>query len=118
MNQCDRGLSMTEELMVNMLGVRREGVTEAAGQLQKAGLIHYHRGRITVLDRPGLENRVCGCVLSMKRCGQVSSTTRAQKPPAALCSSLNWCSVTAFISTPRACRCGSIFSPLAVAVSR
>ncbi|MFO8064719.1 MAG: Crp/Fnr family transcriptional regulator [Spirochaetia bacterium] len=54
-------LSMTQELIANMLGVRREGVTEAAGKLQKAGLIDYHRGRITVLDRPGLEARVCEC---------------------------------------------------------
>jgi len=54
-------LSMTQELIANMLGVRREGVTEAAGKLQSAGLIHYSRGRITVLDRPGLEKRVCEC---------------------------------------------------------
>ena len=54
-------LSMTQELIANMLGVRREGVTEAAGNLQGAGLIHYSRGRITVLDRPGLEARVCEC---------------------------------------------------------
>jgi CRP-like cAMP-binding protein len=54
-------LSMTQDLIANMLGVRREGVTEAAGKLQKAGLIHYQRGRITVLDRPGLEARVCEC---------------------------------------------------------
>ncbi len=54
-------LSMTQELIANMLGVRREGVTEAAGRLQSAGLIHYNRGRITVLDRPGLEARVCEC---------------------------------------------------------
>jgi CRP-like cAMP-binding protein len=54
-------LSMTQELIANMLGVRREGVTEAAGKLQDAGLIHYNRGRITVLDRPGLEKRVCEC---------------------------------------------------------
>jgi CRP-like cAMP-binding protein len=54
-------LSMTQELIANMLGVRREGVTEAAGKLQDAGLIHYSRGRITVLDRPGLEARVCEC---------------------------------------------------------
>jgi CRP-like cAMP-binding protein len=54
-------LRMTQELIANMLGVRREGVTEAAGKLQSAGLIHYSRGRITVLDRPGLEARVCEC---------------------------------------------------------
>jgi CRP-like cAMP-binding protein len=54
-------LKMTQELIANMLGVRREGVTEAAGRLQSAGLIHYSRGRITVLDRPGLEARVCEC---------------------------------------------------------
>src|SRR5208337_3104056 len=54
-------LIMTQELIANMLGVRREGVTEAAGKLQSAGLIRYGRGRITVLDRPGLEARVCEC---------------------------------------------------------
>lgn len=54
-------LSMTQELIANMLGVRREGVTEAAGKLQHAGLIHYSRGKITVIDRPGLEARVCEC---------------------------------------------------------
>lgn len=54
-------LTMTQELIANMLGVRREGVTEAAGKLQSAGLIDYSRGRITVLDRPGLEARVCEC---------------------------------------------------------
>jgi CRP-like cAMP-binding protein len=54
-------LSMTQELIANMLGVRREGVTEAAGKLQGVGLIHYSRGRITVVDRPGLEKRVCEC---------------------------------------------------------
>jgi CRP-like cAMP-binding protein len=54
-------LRMTQELIANMLGVRREGVTEAAGKLQSAGLIRYGRGRITVLDRPRLEARVCEC---------------------------------------------------------
>ena len=54
-------LTMTQELIANMLGVRREGVTEAAGKLQDAGLIRYGRGRITVLDRPGLEKRCCEC---------------------------------------------------------
>ncbi|TAK43014.1 MAG: Crp/Fnr family transcriptional regulator, partial [Betaproteobacteria bacterium] len=52
-------LTMTQELIANMLGVRREGVTEAAGKLQTEGLLHYSRGRITVLDRPKLEARVC-----------------------------------------------------------
>jgi CRP-like cAMP-binding protein len=60
-------LTMTQELIANMLGVRREGVTEAAGHLQTAGLIHYSRGRITVLDRPKLEARVCECYAVVKR---------------------------------------------------
>jgi len=55
----DNELRMTQELIANMLGVRREGVTEAAGKLQKDGLINYSRGHITVLDRPKLEHRVC-----------------------------------------------------------
>jgi len=59
-------LSMTQELIANMLRVRREGVTEAAGKLQDAGLIRYHRGRITVLDRPGLEARACECYQVVK----------------------------------------------------
>ena len=54
-------LTMTQELIANMLGVRREGVTEAAGKLQRAGLIRYSRGHIEVLDRPGLEQTVCEC---------------------------------------------------------
>ena len=60
-------LTMTQELIANMLGVRREGVTEAAGKLQHAGLIHYSRGHITVLDRPGLEARVCECYQVVKK---------------------------------------------------
>jgi CRP-like cAMP-binding protein len=60
-------LTMTQELIANMLGVRREGVTEAAGKLQDAGLIRYSRGRITVLDRPKLEARVCECYAVVKR---------------------------------------------------
>jgi CRP-like cAMP-binding protein len=59
-------LSMTQELIANMLGVRREGVTEAAGKLQSAGLITYSRGRITVVDRSGLEARVCECYAVVK----------------------------------------------------
>jgi CRP-like cAMP-binding protein len=54
-------MDITQEMIANLLGVRREGVTEAAGKLQRAGLIDYRRGRITVLDRPGLEERVCEC---------------------------------------------------------
>ena len=59
-------LTMTQELIANMLGVRREGVSEAAGKLQRAGLIDYKRGRITVLDRAGLEARVCECYQVVK----------------------------------------------------
>ncbi|AUN96123.1 Crp/Fnr family transcriptional regulator [Pseudazoarcus pumilus] len=54
-------LVMTQELIASLLGVRREGVTEAAGNLQKAGLIAYRRGHISVIDRPGLEKRSCEC---------------------------------------------------------
>jgi CRP-like cAMP-binding protein len=60
-------LTMTQELIANMLGVRREGVTEAAGKLQGAGLINYSRGRITVVDRAGLEARCCECYGVVKR---------------------------------------------------
>jgi len=60
-------LIMTQELIANMLGVRREGVTIAAGDLQDAGLITYHRGHITVLDREGLEKRVCECYEVVKK---------------------------------------------------
>jgi CRP-like cAMP-binding protein len=60
-------LVMTQELIANMLGVRREGVTEAALKLQAAGLIQYARGHITVLDRPGLERRTCECYAVVKK---------------------------------------------------
>ena len=60
-------LTMTQELIANMLGVRREGVTEAAGNLQRLGLIRYTRGRIEVLDRPGLEKAVCECYAVVKK---------------------------------------------------
>ena len=60
-------LTMTQELIANMLGVRREGVTEAAGRLQKLGVIEYQRGQITVLDRPRLEELCCECYAVVKR---------------------------------------------------
>jgi CRP-like cAMP-binding protein len=60
-------LVMTQELISNMLGVRREGVTEAALKLQKQGLIRYARGRITVLDRPGIEKSSCECYAVVKK---------------------------------------------------
>jgi CRP-like cAMP-binding protein len=60
-------LRMTQELIANMLGVRRSGVTEAALKLQTAGLIRYSHGTIEVLDRPGLERRVCECYAVVKR---------------------------------------------------
>ena len=59
-------LNMTQELIANMLGVRREGVTEAAGNLQRTGLIRYNRGHIDVIDRPGLEEAVCECYAVVK----------------------------------------------------
>ena len=60
-------LRVTQELIAHMLGVRREGVTEAALALQRAALIRYARGRVTVLDRPGLERRTCECYAVVKR---------------------------------------------------
>jgi CRP-like cAMP-binding protein len=60
-------LVMTQELIANMLGVRREGVTEAAGKLQADGMIYYSRGKITVIDRPRLEARACECYSVVKR---------------------------------------------------
>jgi Mn-dependent DtxR family transcriptional regulator len=60
-------LVMTQELIANMLGVRREGVTEAAGRLQKLGVIRYRRGHITVIDRPRLEELCCECYAVVKR---------------------------------------------------
>jgi Mn-dependent DtxR family transcriptional regulator len=60
-------LTMTQELVAGMLGVRREGVTEAAGKLQRAGLISYRRGHIAVLDRRGLERHACECYGVVKK---------------------------------------------------
>jgi CRP-like cAMP-binding protein len=62
-----RELIMTQELVARMLGVRREGVTEAAGNLQRAGFIHYRRGHIAVLDAPGLETHACECYATVKK---------------------------------------------------
>lgn len=71
-------LKMTQELIANMLGVRRSGVTEAALKLQNAGLIRYHHGHIEVLDRPGLEQRVCECYAVVKReCDRLLPDLRA-----------------------------------------
>jgi CRP-like cAMP-binding protein len=72
-------LVMTQELIANMLGVRREGVTVAAGRLQRAGLIRYSRGRITVVDRPGLEHTACECYETVKK-----EYARLLPPPAVL----------------------------------
>lgn len=63
----DNRLTMTQELIANMLGVRREGVTEAAGRLQKLGVIEYSRGQITVLDRLQLEQLSCECYAVVKK---------------------------------------------------
>lgn len=60
-------LTMTQELIANILGVRREGITEAAGKLQRSGLIEYHRGHITVIDRLGLEALACECYKVVKK---------------------------------------------------
>jgi CRP-like cAMP-binding protein len=66
-------LVMTQELIANMLGVRREGVTAAAGKLQKAGVIHYRRGHISVIDRPKLETLSCECYAVVRReCDRLS----------------------------------------------
>ena len=60
-------LTMTQELIASMIGVRREGITEAAGRLQTAGIIRYRRGHIAVLQREGLEQRVCECYGVVKK---------------------------------------------------
>jgi CRP-like cAMP-binding protein len=74
-------LVMTQELIANMLGVRREGVTEAAGKLEKLGVIRYARGRITVLDRPMLEQLCCECYAVVKKeSDRLLSRTAPQLP--------------------------------------
>jgi CRP-like cAMP-binding protein len=78
-------LTMTQELIANMLGVRREGVTEAAGKLQSDGFIRYRRGHITVLDRIGLEDNVCECydVVKVEFARLLSDVRQRQASPAA-----------------------------------
>ncbi len=74
-------LTMTQELIANMLGVRREGVTEAAGRLQAAGFIQYRRGHITIVDRAGLEGRVCECYeVVRKEFARLLSDVRQRQP--------------------------------------
>jgi CRP-like cAMP-binding protein len=74
-------LVMTQELIARMLGIRREGVTEAAGKLQHAGLIRYRRGHIAVLERSGLETRACECYAVVKaELGRLLSDVRYHKP--------------------------------------
>ena len=75
-------LSLTHERMSNLLGVRREGVTGASGKLAAAGLISYRRGCVTVLDRPGLEGRVCECYEVVKTEADRLLSTRPQVEPA------------------------------------
>ena len=76
-------LTMTQELISNMFGVRREGVTEAAGRLQASGFISYRRGHITVTNRSGLERNVCECYgVVKKEFARLLSDTRHRQPPA------------------------------------
>ena len=75
-----RELIMTQELVASMLGVRREGITEAAGNLQRAGVIRYRRGHIAVLERSALETRVCECYAVVKT-GIDPPAVRRKLPP-------------------------------------
>ncbi|OGA23067.1 MAG: Crp/Fnr family transcriptional regulator [Betaproteobacteria bacterium RIFCSPLOWO2_02_FULL_67_19] len=78
-------LVMTQELIASMLGVRREGITEAAGKLQHAGMIRYRRGHISVLERAGLETRVCECyAVVRKELGRLLSDVRPLRSISAL----------------------------------
>lgn len=76
-------INLTHEVIANMLGVRREGVTASASQLQSAGLISYRRGLITVLDRPALEKRACECYTAVKKETDRLLAQRAPFPPQA-----------------------------------
>jgi DNA-binding transcriptional regulator YhcF (GntR family) len=76
----DNRLIITQELISHMLGVRREGVTEAAGKLQRQGVIKYHRGKIIVIDRPRLERLSCECYAVVKK-----ETDRLAPPPRENC---------------------------------
>ena len=76
---------MTQELVASMLGVRREGITQAAGNLQQAGLIRYRRGHIAVLERSGLEARACECYAVVKKeLGRLLSDVRHRRGLAAV----------------------------------
>ena len=80
-------LVMTQELVASMLGVRREGITEAAGRLQQAGFIRYRRGHISVLDRSGLETRSCECyAVVRKESARLLCDVRHRQAPATLAS--------------------------------
>jgi CRP-like cAMP-binding protein len=79
-----RELVMTQELVASMLGVRREGVTDAAGRLQAAGIIRYRRGHISALDRNALEGRVCECYAVVKtEIGRLLNDVRYREQAAA-----------------------------------
>lgn len=88
-------LTMTQELIANMLGVRREGVTEAAGKLQKLGVIEYARGKITVLDRPHLEHLTCECYAVVKK-----ETDRLMSCPLTIASAIRPCELPRVLHMP------------------
>ncbi|MDZ4729231.1 MAG: Crp/Fnr family transcriptional regulator [Xanthomonadales bacterium] len=99
-------LTMTQESIAQMLGVRREGVTEAAGDLRKAGTLCYNRGKITVLDRPRLEHRACECYAVVKK--EMNRLLRYRSKPQGCPKEL---SPTAFASKPGELPAHSMISP-------